>query len=49
MEAQFFIYCSQQVSDAAVSLQPSTPWGFLVPHTRQGRRGMATNLKGLGT
>lgn len=35
--------------DAAASLQSSTPWGFLVPHIRQGRWGMKTNLEGLGT
>lgn len=44
-----FIYCSQRGCDAAASLQPSTPWGFLVPHIRQARWGMTTNLKGLGT
>lgn len=48
-QAWFFIYCSQQVSDVIVSLQPSIPWGFLVPYPRQGRRSMTTNLKRLGT
>lgn len=44
-----FIYYSQRGCDAAASLQPSTPWGYLVPHIRQARWGMTTNLKRLGT
>lgn len=29
------------------SLQPSTPWGFLVPHPRQGRRTLVTPPQGI--